>query len=85
MFNADMRRGSEWPVNMIKAVRAGRESCSVLSWVFRLDRMGPRMAGAGSGRSWVVVGDGCVWMTRLSGVTFGVTPTKKRKTIRQQD
>jgi hypothetical protein len=30
-FNADMRRGSEWPVKMIKAVRAGNAFCSVLS------------------------------------------------------
>ena len=44
---------------MIKAVREGRESCSDLSWVFRLDRIGPRMIGVGvvgsTGGSWVAV------------------------------
>ena len=89
-FNADMSRGSEWPVKMIKAVRDGRDSCNDLSWVFRLDRIGPRMWGAGgvvvgsTGESWVavvvvgvvVVGDDddCPCM-RLSGVTLDVTPT----------
>ena len=29
-------------MKMIKAVRDGRASCSDLSWVFRLDRIGPR-------------------------------------------
>ena len=65
---------------MINAVRGGRDSCSDLSWVFRLDRIGPRSGGVGStGGSCVVVvaGDDCACM-RLSGVTLDVTP-KKRK------
>ena len=69
-------------MKMIKAVRAGRASCNVLSWVFRLDRIGLNVAGVGSsgGGSWaVVIGDDCVCRRRLSGVTFGVTPTKKKE------
>ena len=71
-------------MKMIKAVREGRESCSNLSWVFRLDRIGPRMTGdvGSTGGSWVaavvvVVGDNCVCIT-LSGVTLDVTPTKNK-------
>ena len=75
-------------MNMIKAVRGGRESCSDLSWVFRLDRIGPRVAGVGStGGPWVVViagdvddvDDDSVCTTRLSGVTLDDNPTEKRK------
>ena len=50
---------------MIKAVREGRDSCSDLSWVFKLDRIGPRMSGVivvvvvfvvgSTGGSWVAV------------------------------
>lgn len=73
-------------MKMIKAVREGRDSCSDLSWVFRLDRMGPRMAGVDSmGGSWVVAGDDdcAVCVRRLSGVTLDVTPTEK-KSVRSQ-
>jgi hypothetical protein len=73
-------------VKMIKAVREGRDSCSDLSWVFKLDRIGPRMSGVAvvgsTGGSWVavvvVVGDDDCACMRLSGVTFDVTPTVKR-------
>ena len=72
-------------MKMIKAVREGRDSCSDLSWVLRLDRIGPRMTGivGGSrGGSWVAVvvvdrDDDCVCMRRLSGVTLDVIPTEK--------
>ena len=72
-------------MKMIKAVREGRDSCSDFSWVFRLDRTGPRLSGGvGSmGGSWVaivvVVGDDGCACTRLSEVTFGVIPTKNKK------
>ena len=52
-------------MKMIKAVREGRDSCSDLSWVFKLDRIGPRMSGVivvvvvvvvgSTGGSWVAV------------------------------
>jgi hypothetical protein len=73
-------------VKMIKAVREGRDSCSDLSWVFRLDRTGPRISDVvvvgSTGGTWVavvVVGDDDCICTRLSGVTLGVTPTKNKK------
>jgi hypothetical protein len=82
---------------MIKAVREGREACSDLSWLFKLDRTDPRMTGVGSTRrSWVevvvivvvvvVAGDDCVCARRLSGVTLGDNPTerKKRKIAREK-
>ena len=77
-------------MKMIKAVREGRDSCSDLSWVFSLDRIGPRsgVVGGSTGESWVavavvvvvfvvVVGDDCVGVRRLSGFTLVVTPTEK--------
>jgi hypothetical protein len=43
--------------------------------------MDPRITGVGAtGESEAVIaGDGCGCMRRLSGVTFGVTPTKKKE------
>jgi len=71
---------------MIKAVREGRESCSDLSWMFRFDRIGPRMIGVdvgSTGGPWVAVvvvvviaGDDCICVRRLSGVTLDDTPTE---------
>lgn len=63
-------------MKMINAVRKGRDSCSDLSWVFRLVRIGPRTSGVvATGGSWVAVvvvaGDSCVCM-RLSGVALDV-------------
>ena len=81
---------------MIKAVREGRDSCSDLSWEFRLDRIGPRMSGVivvvgSTGGSWVavivvvvVVGDDCVCVRRLSGVALGVIPTGKIKSVKDR-
>jgi len=64
-----MRRGSECPVNMIRAVREGREVWRVASRVFRLWMMCFREEGeAGGGGSDVVEME--------SPVDFGVNPER---------